>query len=195
MKTQNITEIKIGGAKRKNGHKLDCTCHICENIKNKAKRGGYEKDAEIEIEKREGGTKKKNGHRKICNCPICINMKHAKKSKNNTKTIRTKLGCVKNKTCKMSKGGENNEEKITNDEDFSHIGGKKRKGNNHKLNCKCPICKNIHKKGGQDPKLEEKIKDEETPATSLDYDDLDKIIGGTRKNKFKGKKKTRKFNF
>lgn len=187
MKTQNVTQIKIGGAKRKNGHKLDCTCHICENIKNKAKRGGYEKDAEIEIEKREGGPKKKNGHRKNCNCPICINMKHAKKSKNNTKTIRTKLGGVKNKTCKMSKGGENNE-------DFSNIGGgKKIKGNNHKLNCKCPICKNMHKKGGQEPKLDEQIKDEETPATSLDYDKLDEIIGGTRKNKFKGKK-TRKLN-
>ena len=34
MKTRNVTEIKIGGAKRKNGHKLDCICHICENIKN-----------------------------------------------------------------------------------------------------------------------------------------------------------------
>lgn len=158
MKTQNVTEIKIGGAKRKNGHKLDCICHICENIKNKAKRGGYEKEAEIEIEKREGGSIKKNGHRKICNCPICINMKNAKKSKNNTKTIRKKLGCVKNKTCK------------------------------------CSICKNMHKKGGQEPKLDEQIKDEETPATSSDYDELNKIIGGTRKNKFKGKKKTRKFN-
>ena len=54
MKTQNVTEIKIEKAKRKNGHKLDCICHICENIKNKAKSGGYEKDAEIEIEKMEG---------------------------------------------------------------------------------------------------------------------------------------------
>ena len=49
MKQQNITQLKIGGAKRKNGHKLDCTCHICENIRNKAKRGGYEKEAELEI--------------------------------------------------------------------------------------------------------------------------------------------------
>jgi hypothetical protein len=190
MKPQNVTEIKIGGAKRKNGHKLDCICHICENIKNKAKRGGYEKDAEIEIEKREGGSKKKNGHRKNCNCPICINMKHAKKGDNNIKTNTTKLGGVKNKTCKVTKGGKN-------DEDLSYIGGKKRKGNNHKLDCKCPICKNMRKKGGQEPKLEEQIKatandETEKPATSLDYDNLEKNIGGTRKKISNGKKKTRR---
>jgi hypothetical protein len=190
MKTRNVTEIKIGGAKRKNGHKLDCICHICENIKNKAKRGGYEKDAEIEIEKKEGGPKKKNGHRKNCNCPICINMKHAKKGKNNIKTIRTKLGGVKNKTCKVSKGGEN-------DEDLSYMDAKKTKGNNHKLDCKCPICKNMRKKGGQEPKLDEQIKntandETEQLANSLDYDNLDKNIGGTRKKISNGKKKTRR---
>ena len=33
---------KLGGAKRKNGHKSDCSCHICENMMKKAKRGPRE---------------------------------------------------------------------------------------------------------------------------------------------------------
>jgi hypothetical protein len=40
---------KLGGAKRKNGHKSNCNCHICENMMKKAKRGGYEEDAEKEM--------------------------------------------------------------------------------------------------------------------------------------------------
>ena len=35
------TVVNVGGAKRKNGHKATCGCHICENIMNKAKRGDY----------------------------------------------------------------------------------------------------------------------------------------------------------
>jgi hypothetical protein len=38
--------VKLKGGKRKNGHKLDCSCHICENMKAKAKRGGYKEDLE-----------------------------------------------------------------------------------------------------------------------------------------------------
>ena len=70
--------IKLGGAKRKNGHKMNCDCHICENMKNKAKRGGYAKDVENEELKQMGGSKKKNGHKPDCGCPICKNMSNAK---------------------------------------------------------------------------------------------------------------------
>ena len=70
---------QLGGAKRKNVHKADCSCHICENMKNKAKRGGYEEDAEKNKLKLMGGSKKKNGHKPNCSCPICKNMKNAKK--------------------------------------------------------------------------------------------------------------------
>ena len=70
-----ISNSHIGGAKRKNGHKLDCKCHICDNIKNKAKRGGYEEDMKKNQLKRMGGSKKKNGHKPDCSCPICNNMK------------------------------------------------------------------------------------------------------------------------
>lgn len=60
--------------KRKaNGHKSTCTCHICENIKNKIRKGGYEKDALKEQMKR-GGYHKPNGHTPHCKCIICKNM-------------------------------------------------------------------------------------------------------------------------
>ena len=71
----------MGGAKRKNGHKSTCSCHICENMKNKARRGGYRADAQKAALKKSGGSRKKNGHSPTCGCPICKNMKNAKRSK------------------------------------------------------------------------------------------------------------------
>ena len=75
---QDINQSKLVGGKRKNGHKYNCQCHICENMKNKAKRGGYEEEMEKEKEKMMGGSKKKNGHRRDCTCPICRNMRNSK---------------------------------------------------------------------------------------------------------------------
>ena len=71
----NKETVKLGGARRKNGHKLTCKCHICENMRAKAKRGGYTEDEEKEQLKLRGGSKKKNGHKADCNCPICKNMR------------------------------------------------------------------------------------------------------------------------
>lgn len=63
----NIDDIKLGGAKKKNGHKATCTCHICENMKNKAKRGGYTEEMEKKSEYLKGGYKKKMDIEKIVN--------------------------------------------------------------------------------------------------------------------------------
>lgn len=121
-------EAQLGGARRKNGHKSNCSCHICENMKRKAKRGGYQEDIEKEQLKKMGGSKKKNGHKPDCGCPICKNMKHAKKSG----------------------GGDDVEEKS---DSMPLTGGRKKKGNGHKSTCKCPICRNMKKskRGGEDP--------------------------------------------
>jgi len=81
MTKTNIDLFKLKGGKRKNGHKLDCTCHICENMKNKANRGGYTDEKIKNEEYKLGGTKKPNGHRKNCSCPICKNMNKSKKNK------------------------------------------------------------------------------------------------------------------
>lgn len=210
MVKTNIDVIQSDGAKRKNGHKLDCTCHICENIKNKAKRGGYEEDMKKEMEKKNGGSKKVNGHKSDCNCPICKNMKNARKNKQNGGNEKDNKQEEKNLIEKPQE--EDNEE----NGDSSQIAGKKR-SNGHKSNCNCPICKNMRKskKGGEKSNKDDKIKEEigevivddvETP--NVDYDSSEnnnmesEISGGkkknlkkskTRKNKSKGKsRKSRK---
>lgn len=239
MSSDNVTAMKLGGAKRKNGHKMNCDCHICENMKNKAKRGGYQEDAKKEQLKRIGGSKKKNGHKPDCSCPICKNMRNVKKTMKASKSGKNanaskksnghKMNCTcpicKNMSKKSRKGGaeieaskrdyddidnipdalDNDESKkmsnsanndnanndnannnndapiarstatatqITpDDQDISDLsssssdqptttGGRKRKtmrkrmnkrmnkslrkrGNGHKANCMCPICKNM----------------------------------------------------
>jgi hypothetical protein len=185
---------QLGGAKQKNGHKADCGCHICENIKNKAKRGGYQEDAEKEQLKRMGGSKKKNGHKPNCGCPICKNMKNA-----------TKGGYTKEES-----EGEYNE---LDKNDSTITGGKNgKKSNGHKANCQCPICKNMRKKsrkGGEEPDIENQLGnikegkemgDNEIPASSQEYDELDAMekeatgpkVGGTRKRRRTNRNKTRR---
>jgi hypothetical protein len=183
---------QLGGAKQKNGHKAQCCCHICENIKNKAKRGGYEEDAAKAQLKRMGGPKKKNGHKPNCECPICKNMKNAKKG-----------GYTEGET-----EGEYNQI----DKNDSNITGGKygKKSNGHKANCQCPICKNMrkkpHKGGNTEPDFENQIEnqidnikegkemgDNEMPASNQEYDELEAMekeevvpgisLGGTRKRR------------
>jgi len=36
-------EAQLGGARRKNGHKTSCSCHICDNMKNKPKEEAIKK--------------------------------------------------------------------------------------------------------------------------------------------------------
>lgn len=173
-------EAQLGGARRKNGHKANCTCHICENMKNKAKRGGYQDDAEKAEMKMNGGSKKKNGHKMNCTCPICKNMKNAKRG-----------------------GGKDEEDYMEEDQeketDFE--GGKRnKKSNGHKMNCKCPICKNMMKKNhrggvGEEPYIENQlpqVKENVVEATEDEYDAAEKgelpplgpdRVGGTRKRR------------
>jgi hypothetical protein len=172
--------VKLGGAKRKNGHKSNCTCHICENMVAKAKRGGYKEDLEKEREKKMGGSKKKNGHKKDCDCPICKNMKNKKNDVSDKNKSTDKKSCD----------------------------GKK-KSNGHKMDCGCPICKNMKKKkGGADEMMEESveinepvttkaeddakdkevvIKDKPDVAKDDEYDEIENIpettVGGTKKNR------------
>jgi|LauGreDrversion4_1035100.scaffolds.fasta_scaffold59038_2 hypothetical protein len=214
--TTSAPVAQLGGAKRKNGHKATCSCHICENMKNKAKRGGYEDDVEKERIKSMGGSKKKNGHKPNCSCPICKNMKHAKKGGDDDDEFDKQYGS-----------------------EFAYKGGKRgKKSNGHKATCGCPICKNMKKKGkkgGQDPDIENQLGDLEeggikgqksnivpmsskpeqatstgamstaattgkvVTASDSEYDEMDaaekgergpNIVGGTRKRRGNGHKAT-----
>jgi hypothetical protein len=162
--SDDINKSKLVGGKRKNGHKSNCTCHICENMENKAKRGGYKEEIEKKKEFIAGGLNKKNGHRKACECPICKNMKNSKKR-----------GCSKYRNTKRRTGGDDDETDTSNDEtdtsneedalgedafgekeqheqkdieEDKNGGRRKNKSNGHKEYCKCPICKNMRKKKG-----------------------------------------------
>ena len=163
-----IDENKVAGGKRKNGHSLDCECHICENMINKAKRNGYTKDAKKkELQKK--GAVKKNGHSLDCGCPICKNMmakskKHHKKQKGGDDSDSESDSSSDEETTTEMQGGRRNKKN-----------GKKKNG--HKLDCKCPICKNMKKskKGGEDPDIEEGGIKGETSASDAEYDNLDNI--------------------
>ena len=50
----------------------------------------------------------------------------------------------------------------------AQLGGRKKRGNGHKANCQCPICKNMRKKykGGEDPNWD--IEMGEKPITQVD---------------------------
>ena len=158
----------VVGGKRKNGHKMDCCCHICENMTKKAKRGGYKVDAEKRMLQKMGGSKKKNGHRMDCGCPICKNMKNAKKGKkggaipgeDEIVVDETNPLVVEETTDLIEKEVGLNQKRAPDwvqaptKEEISEIeeidGGRKKKGNGHKPTCGCPICKNMRKskKGG-----------------------------------------------
>ena len=220
--TKNVKnpDIKIDSVKRKNGHKISCKCHICENIKNKVKRGGYEDDLEKEELKRMGGSKKKNGHKPECKCIICKNMKKSKKQKAGSIEDDDSSSDDDDLDNNSINDEDENEEEIelneneidVNGDDIEdnseiiyeeQMGGKKKKinkkSNGHKLNCKCPICKNINKKllkGGEEPDIENQLGDEEEggikaekdlseneiKASDNEYDELDAAERGEIKN-------------
>ena len=173
---------QLGGAKRKNGHKSTCSCHICENIKNKAKRGGYQEDLEKEKLKRMGGSKKKNGHKPDCECPICKNMKNAKTMKNKKplaaiapKFVKKGNGHKPNCGCPICKN-MNHKKQLGGDDDVPDI---------------------VSEPEPQDASVE-------TIATDDEYDIMEgkeisevapNVVGGARKNKcHKGNKSNKKSN-
>jgi len=117
MTNSDVDTMKMMGGKRKNGHKMDCGCHICKNMEAKAERHGYQEDLEKEQERKMGGSQKKNGHKKDCGCPICCNMKDAKSgSKKVSKGAssgkksnghKMDCGCPICGNMKKKKGGDN----------------------------------------------------------------------------------------
>jgi hypothetical protein len=184
---QNQGPTQLGGRRKKgNGHKANCKCPICKNMK----RGGSEDPM---IETVLSGGEKKNGHKSQCKCPICINMKYAKGSKNNRHNKRGETkknrrgGGDKDELDETTHGMDNEveldktqhgmDEDSSSHEETEKTGGrrnkkgKKNRGNGHKPNCKCPICKNMRKskRGGDiEDQKEEKADDD-------DYDELDSM--------------------
>ena len=162
----------------------------------------------------QGGKKKRksNGHKANCKCPICKNMK-------------MKKGGAADDDSSDSDSSSNSESSSDSVSDTTTdpaiVGGKKkRKGNGHKANCKCPICKNM-KKGGvkspyadKDPDYKQKdayrahqelvdaergesklgkenTQSEQTKATNTNTTKID-VGGSRRRRKTRKSRKTRK---
>lgn len=133
METKNNEDsiANVGGAKQarqKNGHKMTCSCHICENILNKAKRGDYKPKA---------ASGKVNGHKSDCYCPICKNMMAKKEKRGGEKRGGEKREGEKQAITEEQSGGRRTRKhgRVTS--------GKK--SNGHKVNCMCPICRNMRR--------------------------------------------------
>jgi clumping factor A len=103
MKEDDESQVTMGGKKKSNGHKANCTCPICVNMKGSKKANGHKANCKCSICKNmKGGSmspfnpanfvggKKANGHKATCKCPICVNMKHQKASKKNRRVKRSK---------------------------------------------------------------------------------------------------------
>jgi len=92
MQTDASNNTQIGGIKKKNGHKLDCNCPICINIKHAKGGAGYDV---VDYESNKKGGKKSNTN---CNNPNC-NYK-------NCKCINCNCNC-RNCNCRLCKAKKN----------------------------------------------------------------------------------------
>ena len=139
--TNNALNTQTGGVKKSNGHKMDCKCPICINIKHAKGGAGY--DVDDNDDSQVNAKKKSNGHKANCGCPICKNMN--KKSVKGVKSIKN------NKSRGLKKRSNGHKAncgcpicKNMNKKNVTMKSGKK-KSNGHKANCGCPICKNMRK--------------------------------------------------
>lgn len=139
----------------------------------------------------QGGSKKSNGHKMDCKCPICKNMNKSKKGGGEMGEIKEDMtvDMPDNTVDEIDKDDEDeiDEDEIDEDEIMTSEGGKRKhkkgskKSNGHKINCKCPICKNMRKgkKGGE---IEEDMT-VSTPDNTFNEDEIMISEGGKRRTK------------
>lgn len=194
---QNLEPTTIGGGKKANGHKMECGCPICKNMKHSKKGGSKMQNLEPASI---GGGKKANGHKATCKCPICVNMKHQKASKKNRRVTRRggrmpilEPDLIGNKKYDSAFNDDNDDNNVPvvavpqdpaqrnlNDvfNDVAERGGsrKKRKGNGHKSTCACPICKNMRKSGKKGGVLTPYETEKTKQTTNEQIDNMEKGI-------------------
>jgi len=113
-----------------------------------------------------GGAKKSNGHKMNCGCPICKNMSKSKKRGGESEiedvVVEDKVNDVDNNELLVVDGGKRKR---------NHLKGTKKRGNGHKMNCGCPICKNMRKSkkrgGGED---KDEVEDEVNGEDDINVD-------------------------
>ena len=174
-----MVESGIGGEKKKNGHKANCECPICVNMKhaNKSKYTKNKKNKRGGTKKRRGGNDDDDDDEDVADAPANADNSGSDASA----SVRdARVARAPSHPDGTSGNGETSENVDTSG------GRKKKKKNGHKANCKCPICKNTQKgkRGGEGEEVTvetEEVKNdgEEVKATDAEYDEL--MSGGKRK--------------
>jgi hypothetical protein len=162
-----------------------------------------------------GGRKKGNGHKMNCGCPICKNMRKSKKRGGNEISNSVEDAAIADAFVKDDAIVYDNNKLIEmQGGKRKHKISSKKRGNGHKMNCGCPICKNMRKSkkhGGtkddnedpdEDPDEDEFI-DNENADESADffiedavaqdpYEDADEDQNGGKKHRKKSRRKGKK---
>ena len=196
------------GGKKANGHKANCKCPICVNMKHQ---NASKKNRRVKRSKRT-----RRGGRMIppSGTPTEVeagddyalippdNNNNAVQLDDSFEVDNADIGVVRD----ANQNDDNNDNANVgnrlfgddDDNDDSAQGGKKkRKGNGHKANCKCPICKNMKmKKGGaadDDSDSDSDSSDSSSDSDSNSSSDSDSdaaMGGGKKKRKGNGHKST-----
>jgi len=167
----------MGGSKKKNGHRRDCACPICKNMRNSKKRGGSNFNSKTKkildenvTEEVEGEEITEPNHEEVEEKEI-ITSHTEKKGGKRGNGHKSTCACPICKNMRKKKGGANDE-------------------NNEKGDTEEAGIKAMKEATAETKKLE-------TKATDKDYDELDaaekgeagpNVVGGTRKRRGKGKK-------
>lgn len=130
-----------------------------------------------------GGSKKSNGHKMDCKCPICKNMNKNKKGGDDELIEEAAI--------------DNNDGDIEENEEVMKMeGGKhKKKGNGHKADCGCPICKNMRKskkQSGGEENMDETEVVTDTNGDEVSADIEEEQTGGKKRKTRKIKRKSSK---
>jgi hypothetical protein len=184
---ENNAPTQLGG-KKKNGHKANCNCPICINMKH-AKRSKYSKRRKHH---KRGKTRRKRGG---ANSPdIDSESDSDLDSESDSDSDNVEEADDDEEAVNVEEADEDEDATSSNipttssetDGDVRTEGGrKKKKRNGHKANCKCPICKNM-RKGKRGGEGESEGKGNEVKATEEEYDAL--MEGGKRKRTRRHKK-------
>jgi hypothetical protein len=140
------------------------------------------------------GAKKSNGHKMDCKCPICKNMSKSKKRGGSDDEV-IEDDSINNVVDNVVDDKTENEfiedvidSAIENDETTGGKRKNKKRGNGHKMNCGCPICKNMRKSKKQSGGEDEMMDETEVIADT----DGDKIVTNVEEEQMGGKKSKRK---
>jgi hypothetical protein len=122
-----------------------------------------------------GGRKKGNGHKMNCGCPICKNMRKSKKRGGNEISNSVEDAAIADAFVKDDAIVYDNNKLIEmQGGKRKHKISSKKRGNGHKMNCGCPICKNMRKSkkhGGGDDEDEKGDDDEDDEAEIIEDED------------------------